>query len=66
MNREMREQLSVTIATGFNWETASLLREVARGKGLGVTTLIRMWTLERLKRLNNRAGKKGELIDAGL
>ena len=55
MNREIRKQLSVTIATRFDGETASLLREVAHGKGLGVTTLIRMWTLERLKRLG-RAG----------
>ena len=61
----MREQLSVTIATRFDGETVGLLRKVARGKGLGVTTLIRMWTLERLKRLD-RAGKKGGLTGAGL
>jgi len=48
----MREQLSVTIATRFDRETASLLREIAREKGIGVTTLIRMWTLDRLRRLN--------------
>ena len=47
-----RKQLSVTIATRFDRETVNLLREVARGKGLGVTTLIRMWTLDQLNRLN--------------
>ena len=55
----MRKQLSVTIATRFNWDTANVLREVAQEKGIGVTTLIRMWTLDRLKRLN-RANKRVE------
>jgi hypothetical protein len=58
-NREMRKQLSVTIATRFNWDTASVLREVAQEKGIGVTTLIRMWTLDRLKRLNRNHDKRG-------
>ncbi len=57
MNRETREQLNVTIATRFDQETASLLREVAWEKGIGVTTLIRMWTLDRLRRLN-KANKR--------
>ena len=52
MDRETRKQLSVTIATRFDQEVASLLREVARERGIGVTTLIRMWTLDRLRRLN--------------
>ena len=52
MDGETRKQLSVTIATRFDQETASLLREVAREKGIGMTTLIRMWTLDRLRRLN--------------
>lgn len=51
-NREMKKQLSVTIATRFRGDTANVLREVAQEKGIGVTTLIRMWTLDRLKRLN--------------
>ena len=58
MDRETRKQLSVTIATRFDRETASLLREVAWEKGIGVTTLIRMWTLDRLKRFN-KANKRG-------
>ncbi len=62
MNREMRKQLSVTIATRFDQETANLLREVAQEKGIGVTTLIRMWTFDRLKRLN-KTGKRGELVN---
>ena len=52
MDTEARRQLSVTIATRFDRETAGLLRGVAREKGIGVTTLIRMWTLDRLKRFN--------------
>ena len=48
----MREQLRVTIATRFDRETASVLREVAQEKGIGVTTLIRMWTLDRMRQLN--------------
>ena len=47
---ELRKQLNVTITTRFDHNTASLLREVARVKGIGVTTLIRMWTLDRLRR----------------
>ena len=50
--RDMDTQLTVTIATRFDRETAGVLREVAREKGIGVTTLIRMWTLDRLRRLN--------------
>ena len=56
MERQTREQLNITIATRFDQETASLLRDVASDKGIGVTTLIRMWTLDRLKLLN-RANK---------
>ena len=52
MDEETRRQLTVTITTRFDRNTVSLLREVARGKGIGVTTLIRMWTLDRLKRLD--------------
>jgi hypothetical protein len=58
MDRGIRKQLSVTIATRFDRETASLLRGIAWGKGIGVTTLIRMWTLDRLKRLN-KVSKNG-------
>ncbi len=54
----MRQQLGVTIATRFDRETAILLREVAWEKGIGVTTLIRMWTLDRLRRLNRTGAKK--------
>ena len=56
--RDMDTQLTVTIATRFDRETVGVLREVARERGIGVTTLIRMWTLDRLRRLNkpNRPG----------
>ena len=59
----MREQLTITIATRFHRGTASLLREVAREKGIGVTTLIRMWTLDRVKRFS-KASKWGN-FDTG-
>jgi hypothetical protein len=52
MNRERDSQLTVTIATRFDRETAEVLREAARERGIGVTTLIRMWTLDRLRRLS--------------
>ena len=60
IDEEIKKQLNVTITTRFDRNTASLLREVARGKGIGVTTLIRMWTLDRLRRLNR--GQRGDLI----
>ena len=52
MNQDRDNQLNVTIATRFDQETAEVLREAARERGIGVTTLIRMWTLDRLRRLN--------------
>ncbi len=59
MAREPRKQLSVTIATRFDPETAGLLYEVAQEKGIGATTLIRMWTLDRLRRLSKPAVRRG-------
>ena len=61
MERQTREQLNVTIAIRFDRETVDLLRDVAREKGIGVTTLIRMWTLDRLRRLNN-ANKQTRVV----
>jgi hypothetical protein len=58
VDRETRNHLSVTIATRFDRETAGVLRDVAREKGIGVTTLIRMWTLDRLRRLNKTGAKR--------
>ncbi|MFC2068598.1 hypothetical protein ACFLTP_06280 [Chloroflexota bacterium] len=52
MEKQIKERLNVTIAIRFDQETADLLREIARGKGIGSTTLIRMWTLDRLRYLN--------------
>jgi hypothetical protein len=59
MERQTREQLNVTIAIRFDRETVDLLRDVAREKGIGVTTLIRMWTLDRLRRLNKTNKQSG-------
>ena len=59
MERQTKEQLNVTIAIRFDRETADLLRNVAWEKGIGVTTLIRMWTLDRLRRLNKTNKQSG-------
>lgn len=40
--------LETLLAVRFDRETAALLREVARSKGIGATTLLRLWTIERL------------------
>ncbi len=42
-------QLATVLAVRFDRETARLLRKVARAKGIGATTLLRLWTIERLK-----------------
>lgn len=42
-------QLQAVLAVRFDRETVSLLRKLARAKGLGATTLLRLWTIERLK-----------------
>ena len=61
----MKTQLTVTIATRFDRDTEDILREIAREKGIGVTTLIRMWTLDRL-RLLNKTNKHANQTDASL
>ncbi|MFC1893584.1 hypothetical protein ACFLYR_06100 [Chloroflexota bacterium] len=61
---ESNKQLSVTIATRFDWNTARLLRQVAQEKGVGVTTIIRMWILDRLKHLDD-GGPRSVLIGVG-
>jgi hypothetical protein len=40
--------LETLLAVRFDRETAALLRKVARSKGIGATTLLRLWTIERL------------------
>jgi hypothetical protein len=42
-------QLEAVLAVRFDRETVGLLRKVARAKGIGATTLLRLWTIERLK-----------------
>jgi len=41
-------QLQALLAVRFDRETVALLRKVARSKGIGATTLLRLWTIERL------------------
>lgn len=40
--------LETLLAVRFDQETVTLLRKVARAKGIGATTLLRLWTIERL------------------
>ena len=41
-------RLETLLAVRFDREPAALLRKVARAKGVGATTLLRLWTIERL------------------
>lgn len=45
---EPSERLDTLLAVRFDRDTAILLRKVARTKGIGATTLLRLWTIERL------------------
>jgi len=42
-------QLETVLAVRFDRETVALLRKAARAQGIGATTLLRLWTIERLK-----------------
>lgn len=44
------KSLSEGITVRFDCKTLAKLRGTARAKGIGPTTLIRMWVLERLQR----------------
>ena len=46
---EASVRLEALLAVRFDRETVALLRKVARAKGIGATTLLRLWTIERLK-----------------
>jgi predicted DNA binding CopG/RHH family protein len=43
------KRLSTGVTIRFDPETLQRLRAIAREQGIGPTTLIRMWVLERLK-----------------
>jgi hypothetical protein len=45
---ESSERLETLLAVRFDRDTVTLLRKVARAKGIGATTLLRLWTIERL------------------
>ena len=51
-------RLEALLAIRFDQETLALLRKVARAKGIGATTLLRLWTVERLAEELNRARKE--------
>ena len=42
-------QLETVVAVRFDRDTVAVLRKVARAKGIGATTMLRLWTIERLK-----------------
>jgi hypothetical protein len=41
-------RLETLLAVRFDPETVAVLRKLARAKGVGATTLLRLWTIERL------------------
>ena len=41
-------RLEALLAIRFDRTTVALLRRIARAKGIGATTLLRLWTIERL------------------
>ncbi|MBI3979355.1 MAG: hypothetical protein HY331_14325 [Chloroflexi bacterium] len=43
------KRLSQALAVRLDQETLEKLREEARARGIGPTTLVRMWVLERLQ-----------------
>ena len=45
---ELSGRLETLLAVRFDQDTVNLLRKVARAKGIGATTLLRLWTIERL------------------
>jgi hypothetical protein len=46
---EPARELETVLAVRFDRATVAVLRKVARAKGIGATTLLRLWTIERLK-----------------
>lgn len=45
---EPSARLDTLLAVRFDRDTTATLRKVARAKGIGATTLLRLWTIERL------------------
>ena len=48
------KNLSAGLTVRFDPETAAALRAIAKEQGIGPTTLMRMWVLERLKEVQRR------------
>lgn len=57
-------RLETLLAVRFDRDTVALLRKVARAKGIGTTTLLRLWTIERLTETLVSA-RKGTVRRAG-
>jgi hypothetical protein len=47
---EQSTNKAMNLTIRFDEQTLVELRKIAGGKGMGVTTLVRMWTLERLQK----------------
>ena len=49
MTEDQSTNQSINLTIRFNEQALEELRKLASTKGLGVTTLVRMWVLERLE-----------------
>jgi hypothetical protein len=45
---EPSARLDTLLAVRLDRDTTAMLRKIARAKGIGATTLLRLWTIERL------------------
>ncbi len=57
---KVAKNLSKGITIRFDEETLSLLRHYAHQRGIGPTTLARMWILEHLQRASHPEGEPGK------
>ncbi len=52
MTEQQSTNKSSNLTIRFDQQALEALRKLANEKGMGVTTLVRMWTLERLHKEN--------------
>ncbi len=50
MAEQQNTNKSINLTIRFDEQALEELRKIAGEKGMGVTTLVRMWTLERLQK----------------
>lgn len=49
MTEDQNSNKSINLTVRFGRQALEQLRQLANAKGMGVTTLVRMWVLERLQ-----------------